>query len=133
MQTQKTKKIDLINENSKYFDKNILMTYEITSKVINCIKNRIVSGVNPKKIIIFGSYANDTEHLYSDLDLLVVTDNPDPNRKLRMKINSLLFPRLFPLDIIVNTDEEIKRLIEIEDEFYLEINENHKIIYEHED
>jgi len=132
MQPQKSKKYGSLNHESELSGKNILMTYDITPDVIDCIKNRIVSAFNPKKIIIFGSYANGTEHKYSDLDLLVITDNPDPNRKLRMQINSLLFPRLFPLDIIVNTDEEINRLVETENEFYLDINENYKIIYEKE-
>ena len=50
--------------------KNIMQ--RITEQLIEEIKDRIVSAVQPEKIILFGSYAYGTPTKDSDLDLLVI-------------------------------------------------------------
>ena len=42
----------------------------ITDELIEKIKNRIISGVDPDKIILFGSYAYGNPTKESDLDFI---------------------------------------------------------------
>lgn len=43
----------------------------ITYELIQEIKSRIISGVHPEKIILFGSYARGEAHEGSDIDLMM--------------------------------------------------------------
>jgi len=44
--------------------------------------NLSLKHLNVSKIILFGSYANDTQSADSDIDLLVVTDDDFVNRTI---------------------------------------------------
>ena len=44
----------------------------ISQQNIDAVKNRIVDFLHPEKIILFGSYFNDTANEDSDLDILVI-------------------------------------------------------------
>jgi len=46
-------------------------------QTVDEISKRIVSEVNPEKIILFGSYARGTPHEDSDLDLFVIVHSSD--------------------------------------------------------
>ena len=107
-----------------------LMTDEITQEVLDYIRDRIVEEINPKRIMVFGSYARDEFKEGSDLDLLILVDDPKLRKELYRKINKLLFPRTIPIDIVIQSEDEINRLVETEHEFYLEISENNRTLYE---
>lgn len=65
---------------------------------------RIVSAFKPGKIILFGSYADGNPSHDSDVDLLVVMVL---NYKEKYRaISMLLYPRQFPVDIILKTPKE---------------------------
>ncbi len=55
------------------------------------IKETQASGLNFRRVILFGSSVRDEMHEYSDIDILLVsdkfTDNPIENIKLYSKIN----------------------------------------------
>jgi predicted nucleotidyltransferase len=70
---------------------------------------RIVSELKPEKIILFGSYAEGDPTHDSDVDLLVITDGK-PKEKYR-EISMLLYPRLFPVDIIMKTPKEVEEAL----------------------
>lgn len=65
----------------------------ITEDIIQEIKSRIVSGVHPEKIILFGSYAYGIPTIDSDLDLLVILPSNEPMHKRVTRIRKLLHPR----------------------------------------
>ena len=48
----------------------------LTEELLEEIKNRIVDGFAPVRVILFGSYAERRATVDSDLDLLVVTRRP---------------------------------------------------------
>lgn len=54
----------------------------------------------PEKIILFGSHAWSRPGPDSDVDLLIVKETADTRATARM-IDGAIFPRPFPLDIIV--------------------------------
>jgi len=68
---------------------------------------RLIREINPEKIILFGSYAYGHPTPDSDVDLLIVWDTDKSRRERVVTISLLLYPRLFPVDIIVKTPREL--------------------------
>jgi len=85
----------------------LLQTGRITPELIAYIVEKIVRGVSPKQIVLFGSYARDRATETSDLDLLVVQDSQASNRQTRRKIELLLWGRRFGVDLIVRRPEDV--------------------------
>lgn len=90
---------------------------------------RIVRAINPEKIILFGSYAYGEPTPDSDVDLLIVWDTDKPRRERVVEISLLLYPRPFPVDIIVKTPHELEE--ELPHNFFLrEIVSKGVVLYE---
>ncbi|MDP3915002.1 MAG: nucleotidyltransferase domain-containing protein [Bacteroidota bacterium] len=88
------------------------------------VKNQIISNLrilDPEKVILFGSYAYGIPTEDSDIDLYIVTKNPNipetfaEKIKLKVQISDLLNPirDRFPLDIIVHTLPMYLRFMEL--------------------
>ncbi|PWH11965.1 MAG: nucleotidyltransferase domain-containing protein [Anaerolineae bacterium] len=89
---------------------------------------RLVQELKPYKIILFGSYAYGNPTPDSDVDLLVVWDTDLPPRQRVQVVSRLLYPRSFPVDILVKTPEELQQ--ELPHNFFLrEIVSRGKVIY----
>ena len=43
----------------------------------NYIKHLIINGINPEKVILYGSYANNTQQKDSDIDMMLISDSFD--------------------------------------------------------
>ncbi|MEO5908722.1 MAG: nucleotidyltransferase domain-containing protein [Ginsengibacter sp.] len=76
---------------------------------INALISEIVSGYQPEKIYLFGSYANGKQNFDSDIDLFIVKDTRkrklDRNREVRKCIKT------YPdkgLDVFVFTPGELE-------------------------
>jgi predicted nucleotidyltransferase len=108
-----------------------LKTSSLTEDLINYIKNKIVSSIQPEKIILFGSYARGDSDQDSDLDLLVIKDSQQKNREIRREIDSLLTGRRFGIDVIVRSPEEVEENLKDGNPFYLNhIFKEGKVLYE---
>jgi predicted nucleotidyltransferase len=108
----------IIKESLMNADKN-LQTEKITPSLIQYIVNKIVSEIQPEKIILFGSFARGDYSSDSDLDLFIVApESAGPNRLIRRKIDALLWGRRFPIDLIVRKEKEIKWNIKAKNSFY---------------
>ncbi len=103
---------------------------EITDELIQEIKNRIVSGVHPKKIVIFGSYAYGVPTKDSDLDLLVILPTKEPMHKRALRIRKLLRDIKIPKDILVYTPQEVEKWKNASSAFITSILRKGKVIYE---
>jgi predicted nucleotidyltransferase len=102
----------------------------VTNELLKTIAKRIVAGVQPQKIILFGSYAYGTPSPDSDLDLLVIMDtNKRPAERI-LDVSRFLRPRPFPMDILVRTPYEIADSLEHKDSFTQEILTNGVVLYE---
>jgi predicted nucleotidyltransferase len=99
---------------------------------IDEIVNRIARVINPRKIILFGSYAVEKANDESDLDLLVVVEDTDlPLYKRARTIRKHLWGISdIPKDIIVYTEKEIKEWQGVKFSFISNILEYGKIVYE---
>jgi predicted nucleotidyltransferase len=92
---------------------------------------RIAKQFQPRKIILFGSYAYGKPHAESDVDLLVVMPASDVvNMAIRI---SLAFERQFSFDLIVRTPQQMDRGMKDNDWFLREIVEKGKVLYEAKD
>jgi predicted nucleotidyltransferase len=92
---------------STYQPDMLLQTKHITPELIAYVVDKIVRGVSPKQIVLFGSYARNRATESSDLDLLVVQDGRTSNRQIRREIEILLWGRRFGVDLIVRRPEEV--------------------------
>ena len=94
---------------------------------IKKVAEEIGKMFEPEKIILFGSYAWGKPGSDSDVDLFIVKETQN-TRETARKISRLIFPRPFPMDIIVYRPEQ---LIEAEgkDFFIRDILQKGMILY----
>jgi predicted nucleotidyltransferase len=108
---------------------------------IDSILNDLIDSLkasDPYKIVLFGSYANGNETENSDIDLMVILDNNDVSKTYEERQNKKLYIRKLvreinyrmPLDILVYSKEELKRIKEYGNYFIDEIERTGKVIYE---
>jgi predicted nucleotidyltransferase len=93
--------------------------------------DRIVSTLKPEKIILFGSYAYGNPTRDSDVDLLVIMNTKAKEVDRYVTVSNLLYPRQFPVDILVKTPKEIEAETKKKSNFFLrEILKKGKVLYE---
>lgn len=91
---------------------------------------RIANALHPEKIILSGSYAYGKPTYDSDLDLLVIWDTDASRNERHLAVARLLRPRVFALDLLVRTPQEIEHGMEIGNFFLQEIVTQGKTLYE---
>ncbi len=94
------------------------------------IVNKITSGYNPDKIILFGSYATGNPNENSDLDLFVIKETNLPRPQRTVHVRKMLYGSMIPIDLIVYTPKEIEESKENRFSFVYEVLNNGKILYE---
>ena len=90
----------------------------------------LIAQVQPQKIILFGSYAYGNPTPDSDVDLLIVMETTDPPTERFMRVARLLRPRLFSVDILVYTPQEIEDALKCNNFFIHEICTRGITLYE---
>ena len=92
---------------------------------------RIVSELKPEKIILFGSYAYGNPTPDSDVDLLVIMKTRAREIDRYVAVSNLLYPRQFPVDILVKTPKEMEIEARKTGNFFMrEILKKGKVLYE---
>ena len=92
---------------------------------------RIVSELKPEKIILFGSYAYGNPTPDSDVDLLVIMKTRAREIDRYVAVSNLLYPRQFPVDILVKTPKEMEIEARKTGNFFLrEILKKGRVLYE---
>ena len=102
------------------------------------IVNRIATGYNPDKIILFGSFAYGEPTDKSDLDILVVTSddfipaNFSEKSRIYLRVSHTIseIKREFPVDLIVHTKAMHQKFIENNSLFARELLSKGKLLYE---
>ena len=97
---------------------------------ISEIVNKIASGYNPEKIILFGSYATENPNENSDLDLFVIKDTDLPRPQRTVQVRKMLYGSMIPIDLIVYTPKEIEESKENKFSFVYEVLNTGKTLYE---
>lgn len=104
------------------------MNRKSTEKKIQEVVQKIIRDFQPDKIFLFGSWAWGDPTPDSDVDLFIVKETEN-TRQLAREIDSSIFPRPFPIDIIVDRPEDVERRKEMNDFFILNILTKGKILY----
>lgn len=105
-------------------------TSQITSLVKQYIKELKKLHINPDKIFLYGSYAIGTAHLYSDIDLLVISKDfkkIKPINRLE-KLSLATMPLKAPIEAIGYTVEELEKN-KRQSIFWEQIKNTLKVIY----
>lgn len=97
---------------------------------IKTITDKLVSSINPLKIILFGSYAYGTQTPNSDIDICVVMNSTEKPVKRRISRSKLFLNREQPIDLIVYTPEELEQKLSSDDGFVREIVTNGSVLYD---
>jgi len=95
-----------------------LQTKHVTAELMVYIVEKIVRGVAPQRIILFGSHARGEATRMSDLDLFIIQDSEESNREVRRRVEHLLWGRRFGVDLIVRKPEEVERNVSDGNPFY---------------
>jgi len=101
----------------------------ITQEKIKQVAAKIARDYKPEKIILFGSYAWGRPHPDSDVDLFVVKKARN-SWELAREIDGSIFPRPFPLDLLLYTPQQIKKRVRMGDFFIQDIVSKGKVLYE---
>ena len=102
----------------------------IDSNKINEVVSRIVSGFNPERIILFGSFASGSYNNNSDLDLLIIQESDLPMHKRGKYIRLSLIGSRIPIDILVYTSSEFNLGKDKKYSFLYSALKNAKVVYE---
>lgn len=93
------------------------------------IMQKIVEDHCPEKIILFGSYAWGTPTKDSDLDFFIIKKTGDTRKTARM-IDGSLFPREYPMDILVYTPKRVRERLAMGDSFIKQVVTSGTVLYE---
>lgn len=92
------------------------------------IVHKIVKDFRPDKVILFGSWAWGKPGPESDVDLLVIKDTKS-TRELARRIDGSIFPRPFPIDLIVCRPRQIEERRKFGDTFAGELLSRGRVLY----
>lgn len=81
----------------------------ISDEILLKIKERLVDGFHPEKILLFGSQARGTADKRSDIDILVVCPIKVKRRHLMLEMDRALSGLDNAFDILILTPEEFQR------------------------
>ncbi|MEW6028230.1 MAG: nucleotidyltransferase domain-containing protein [Chloroflexota bacterium] len=101
------------------------------SKTLPQAIKRLAAALKPEKIILFGSYASGNPSPDSDVDLLIIKDGDKKQNYITASM--LLYPRKFPVDIIVKTPKEVNEALKggKDNSFFIrEIMKKGKVLYD---
>ncbi|OGX05730.1 MAG: hypothetical protein A3G87_06885 [Omnitrophica bacterium RIFCSPLOWO2_12_FULL_50_11] len=104
------------------------MRREAVERKLAEVVHKIVKEFHPQQIILFGSWAWGTPGPDSDVDLFIVQETEN-TRRLAAEIDGSIFPRPFPIDLIVCRPQQLKKRLDQGDFFAAEVLRKGKILY----
>ena len=102
----------------------------VDRQTIAKITTSITELVNPKSIIMSGSYATRDAGSASDIDLLVVDDSGRDKNSVALEISRAFFPRDYGLDLFVESPDDPQQKSQYG--FWQEVLSTGKVLYERE-
>lgn len=95
---------------------------------IDAYAKNVATKFRPDKIILFGSYADDSASEDSDVDLLVIMPHQGKASKQALSIRRVV-PKRFPLDLVVQSPDEAKRRLSAGDPFTSNAINRGRVLY----
>ena len=100
-----------------------------STKIIDIV-NKIASGFDPDKIILFGSYAEGNPNENSDLDFILIKETSLPKQKRGLEVRKLFYRVPIPMDFKIYTSKEFNDELESKFSFLNSALKGSKILYE---
>lgn len=107
-----------------------MLSSSIDDNLMREIIRRIVETSHPEKVILFGSRARGDARLDSDIDLLVVANDPQPRSLRACALYGALSDILIPMDILVYRPGEIEEWRNVPQAFVTTAIREGSILYE---
>ncbi len=79
----------------------------VSFRTINQAVKLLVEASHPLKIILFGSYARESQREDSDVDLLVILPQVQSKYKKMVDLRRVLRPLKLPVDVLVFSKKEV--------------------------
>lgn len=98
--------------------------------LLDHVTKTIVERFHPKRIMVFGSHARGDAGPDSDLDLFVEMDTPRRPPDRAIEVSEVFGLRPWPMDIVVYTPEEVRRLRHVNGTLLSVIEKEGKVLYE---
>lgn len=94
---------------------------QVDERFLAALVRRIVAVSGATRVILFGSRARNEERDDSDVDLFVIVPGQTEERdEKRRAISHALFERRIPLDIIVRSEDDVRRATALGDPFIVD-------------
>ena len=102
----------------------------LASRVLDQIVSRLVEGLHPERIYLFGSQAHGQATEDSDFDLLVVVPESNlPRHQREAHSYDLLWGIPTPVDVIVLTKEEFNRTSQVKTSLASTVQAKGEVLY----
>ena len=101
----------------------------VASRRIREFSDRLVEEFRPRRVVLFGSYANGRPRQDSDVDLLVVLPFRGNAVRKAVEIVRTLRPE-FAVDLILRTPQDFRRRLDENDSFLQDVDRRGKVLYE---
>ncbi len=98
-------------------------------KALEKIINYAVYVTEPDMIILFGSLVGSKNNIYSDVDLLIVSDNVYMRKELEDRISSFAKECSLKADVLIHTTDELEKAMLEPFSFLGTILRSGKIVY----
>jgi len=109
----------------------LIKVEKVDEEFLKEVVKRIVSAVDPEKIILFGSYAYGEPKKGSDLDILVVVkDEVESCRKVASEVYGALCGLLIPKDVVVVRLKDIEEWKNVSQAFITKVVNRGIVLYE---
>jgi predicted nucleotidyltransferase len=98
--------------------------------LLDHVTKMIVERFHPKRIMVFGSHARGDGGPDSDLDLFIEMDTSRRPPDRAIEVSEVFGLRSWPMDIVVYTPEEVRRLRHVNGTLLSVIEKEGRVLYE---
>jgi predicted nucleotidyltransferase len=111
-------------------DERDVLKPPVNKRLLKELVRRLVEGVAPERIVLFGSRAYGRPKKDSDIDLLVVVRTRLRGMAKYAFVAEALGWRLVSIDLVVKTPEELAQEAKKFNPFWREVLQRGKVLYE---
>lgn len=102
----------------------------LPNETITRLTSLLVEAAQPKRIVLFGSYARGDASEESDVDIMVVEQNPPDRLTEMVRLNRLLRSLDIAVDLLVVSEEKFIYWRDTPGNVYFEAASEGKVLYE---
>ena len=102
----------------------------LSEETISTLTRVVVDAAHPKRLILFGSHARGDARDDSDVDLMVVEENPSDRLMEMVRLNRMLRRLEVAVDLLVVSEEKFTHWRDTPGNVYFEASSEGRVLYE---